>query len=120
MKEHTSQDQNLSESELNRYAQEVFVELEKIQQDEWQHNCKILIDNKIPEEEIEILLDGCCINGKFEIVDKPIGDDQDESSDFFDKIFVDQWQTGMEGDSFAGFIYGKFGDKKWIKIPYYC
>lgn len=34
--------------------------------------------------------------------------------------WVDQWSVGMEGDSFAGFIYVKLKENKFIKCPYSC
>ena len=75
---------------------------------------------EIPEEDFKDLLQDAQLNGKLEFVNEPIGDDQHEQSGIFKEIFVDQWTTNMEGDSFAGFIYGKLKENKWLKVPYYC
>ena len=34
-------------------------------------------------------------------------------------VYVDQWSTGTEGDSFEGFIYAN-AKSQWIKVPYSC
>ena len=66
------------------------------------------------------LLDFADVTGKLEIVSKPAGDNQNESCGVFTEVWVDQWSVGMEGDSFEGFIYGKFANMEWLKIPYSC
>lgn len=71
-------------------------------------------------EDFKGLLDFAGVTGKIEIVSKPDGDNQDESCGVFTEVWVDQWSVGMEGDSFEGFIYGKFSDTEWLKIPYSC
>lgn len=83
-------------------------------------NMKVLADNGIAEADYKALLDFCVVNGELEIVSEPEGDDQDESTGIFKEVFVDQVSVGDSGDSFAGNIYGRFAQKKWLKIPYYC
>jgi len=56
-----------------------------------------------------------------EIVDKPTGQSQDEDWGSFKHVFVDQYQDGgMEGDSFAGYIYIPLPDGKYLKAHYSC
>ena len=66
------------------------------------------------------LLDFANVRDKLEIVSKPDGENQNEECGVFTEVRVDQWSVGMEGDSFEGFIYGKFANMEWIKIPYSC
>jgi len=98
----------------------MYAEIAKAEKEEHEANMKLLSENGIPNEALKNLLDGCGLNGKLEIVNEPAGTDQDESDEFFKQIFVEQRTTGMDGDSFAGFIYGNFGKDKWLKVPYYC
>ena len=72
------------------------------------------------KEDIDMLLDGCRMTGLIEIVSEPTGENQDESQGIFSDVWVDQWSVGDSGDSYAGYIYGKFAENKWIKIPYDC
>jgi hypothetical protein len=65
------------------------------------------------------LLEFCNVSGKIELVDKPDGDKQNENYGMFKNVYVEQWTTGMESDSFAGFIYTNVKGQ-WIKIPYSC
>lgn len=99
----------------------MYAEIAQAEKEEHEANMKLLEENKILYEDFKNLLDDCSITGKIEIVDKPTGYFQEEIEDaFFKQIFVDQWTTGMEGDSFAGYIYGNFGKDKWLKVPYEC
>lgn len=61
------------------------------------------------------------ITDKIEIVDEPQGKPQIEQHGKLTVTHVDQWNVGIEGDSFAGFIYAKFSNEdRWLKIPYEC
>lgn len=62
----------------------------------------------------------CNVTGKIQILDQPKGINQDEEYGIFTEIYVDQGSVGDSGDSFAGCIYAKFGENKWLKIPYEC
>lgn len=89
------------------------------------HNKEIMeqVTAKVGDEALEDfkeLLDFANVTDKLEIVSKPDGDNQNESCGVFTEVWVDQWSVGMEGDSFEGFIYGKFADMEWLKIPYSC
>lgn len=97
-----------------------FSAIAQYEKEQHEENMKLLKENNIPIEDYEDLLDYCSINGKLEIVEKPTGTNQQEGHGMFKSVFVDQWNVGMEGDSFEGYIYGKIGKNKWLKIPYEC
>lgn len=106
--------------ELDEQHKKMYAEIERSEKEEHEQNCKLLEANGLPYEAVKNLLDGCGLNGKLEIVDNPTGANQDETDKYFKEIFVEQWSTGWEGDSFSGYIYGKIDDNKWLKVPYYC
>jgi hypothetical protein len=110
------EEDELMKKELN----EVYELMEREGKEMQEHNQKILEDNKIPLQDFEDLIEGCDVTDKIEIVNIPHGDNQYECYGVFKEIFVDQWSTGMEGDSYAGYIYGKLDKDKWIKVPYSC
>lgn len=60
------------------------------------------------------------VAGLMEIVDKPEGRDNNEEIGVFEEVWVDLRTLGMPGDSFVGEIYAKFGENKWLKVPYKC
>ena len=64
------------------------------------------------------LLDDCIINGEIEIVANPSGGNQHSDCGIFTEVFVEQWSVGDSGDSYSGYIFGKYSTDKWIKIPY--
>ncbi len=108
------------QKELDEQTRGMYAQMAQDEKELHELNCKLLEENAIPNEAVKNLLDGCCLNGILEIVEEPTGDDQDSEDEFFQKIFVEQWSDGWEGDSFAGYIYGKFDENKWLKVPYYC
>ena len=72
-------------------------------------------------EDFKELMQLANVTGKLEIVSEPGGEvAQNESYGVFTEVWVDQRSVGMEGDSFEGFVYGKFADAEWLKIPYSC
>lgn len=108
------------QTEFHEQTQKMVDEIVKEESEERAHNSKLLEENGIPDKALESLLDGCCLNGKLEIVSEPTGTNNNEQCEYFQETFVDQWSVGISGDSFAGFIYGKFAENKWLKVPYYC
>lgn len=84
------------------------------------HNSQLLANIGAPQNEIDYLINDASVSGKMQIFDEPTGDNQNEHYDFFSNIFIDQWTLGIEGDSYGGFIYAEFQDKKWLRIPYNC
>ena len=103
----------------DEWMQKVDAEIAQAEKEEHEHNMKLLAENNIPDEDFKDLIDFCSI-GRLEIVKEPTGDNQNEQYGVFKSVFVDQWTRGMEGDSFAGFIYGKLSKGKWLKVPYEC
>lgn len=98
--------------------------------DEWSKECESINghnNNLINEifgddtEEFEDLVDGCIITDRIEIVSEPQGNDQaEDSGKIVKKVYVDQWTQGCIEDSYAGYIYAKIEENKWLKIPYNC
>lgn len=86
----------------------------------YEHNEEFL--SKYTEEDRkdfrEMMYD-CSIIGKIEIVEKIEGIRQDENYGIFKDIFVEQWCTNMEGDSYNGFVFATVGDI-FIKVPFSC
>ena len=74
---------------------------------------------KNAKEDFKALLDFADVTEKIEFVKKPKGDRQNEAYGIFKNVYVEQWGTSMEGDSYSGNIY-TFVKNKWIKIPYSC
>jgi len=84
------------------------------------HNAALINSfGKTASKHFKDLLDFCDVTGKIELVDKPNGDKQNESYGMFKNVHVDQWSVGMEGDSFAGYMYANVKGQ-WIKVPYSC
>lgn len=109
----------MTEQECWNAAYEALTEWENEVSD---HNNKILSEYNVNVEDFKDLLDFCVVDDKIEVVEKPEGEEQDE--EVYGNLtvtHVDQWSTGMEGDSYSGFIYAKIqGFEKWLKISYSC
>lgn len=58
----------------------------------------------------------------WEIISVPTGDMQNENEygRFIKQIWVDQWATGTEGDSFDGYICVKLKPNKYLKFRFSC
>jgi hypothetical protein len=97
-------------NEIANFNEKVFKEVQDL--------CNVNRDTI--DKDFKSLLDFAILTDKIEIVKKPEGEDQFESCGIFTKVYVDQYSIGMSGDSFSGYIYGKFAHKKWLKIPYEC
>lgn len=105
----------------DEFMQKLYAEIEQAQKAEKEHNENILKKYQVPSDSLELLLDCCNLSGKIEVVKEPKGDFQEDENDiFFLKIYVDQWATGMEGDSFSGFIYGLMNNGMYLKVPFDC
>jgi len=85
-----------------------------------EHNNKILSENNIPVADLVDLLDGSECTGKLSVIKKPTGTNNNKETGCFSMVFCDQYSVGNSGDSFAGFLYGRFSEDKWLKIPYEC
>ena len=84
------------------------------------HNKQLLSEIGAPADEVEEIIVDCDVTGKMEIVETAKGEDLKEQYGFFTSVYADQLCTGVEGDSFAGSIYAKFAEGRWLKIPYEC
>ena len=110
-----------SEEEIAQWDQ-AFAELSALEDEIFASNKALIEKFEIPKEDMDILMQDCnhSYHEKMEIVSLPGGDNQEEDSDFFKEIWVEQWSVGMSGDSYEGYIYAKLGKNQWLKIPYYC
>lgn len=89
------------------------------------HNEEILKTIKHDPDDFKTLMDDGCvrITDKMQWVEKPTFKPEQKPDVFgaFTLTHIDQWTTGMEGDSYAGYMYVKVdGFDKWLKIPYDC
>jgi hypothetical protein len=102
---------------------DAYCELFKLQREVCEHNNIILSEYKVYEDDFSNLLEDCNITGKIEIVREPDGNEQIEKEEYGNLTIthIDQWSIGIEGDSYAGFIYAKIKSiELWLKIPYSC
>lgn len=112
----TEAQKKIDEQQMN----DAYAEIAKAEKEDNEYNDKLLKEIGASWKDFKSLLDGSYHYGKIEIVNNPNGTDQDEKVGIFKQIFVDQWTTGTEGDSFAGYIYARFDKNKWLKIRYEC
>jgi hypothetical protein len=67
----------------------------------------------------EIIKSCDCVKEKMEIVGEPGGKWEDEQYGRTIKgVWIDQWTTGTEGDSFDGYLWVQLKEKKYLKISY--
>lgn len=104
---------------------DVMNEMRKLEEERLEHNTKIITEiiGEVGDKTIESyrrILDGVSVTDKLQIVDEPNGENNHEEFGVFKEMWVDQWSVGDSGDSFEGFIYGKFAANKWLKISYSC
>lgn len=104
------------EQELSR----IYAEISAYELEIKEHNEQFLKSlGKKAQKDFEALMDCCQISEKIKVVDAPKGSKQNENCGIYKDIYVDQWSTNMEGDSYEGFIYAKVKGQ-WIEVPYYC
>lgn len=107
----------LEEQQLKKAMEECH----KWEQEVQEHNTAIIkAMGAHAQQQFNEIIDGCRITNKIELVAKPDGNKQREKYAHFQEIWVHQWSTGMEGDTFAGFIYARVSLGKWLKIAYDC
>lgn len=105
----------------DKQMREVYESLDRCNKEVDDYNNKILSElGDTAQKDFVELLEGSAVTGKIEIVKKPYGEAQDETCGMFENIHVDQHSVGMEGDSYAGYIYGQISKNKWLKVPYEC
>lgn len=111
------------DSESTKEWNEAITEYNKWQVEMDKHNQELLKSIKHKKKDFNNLLDFCEITDKMEWVNKPNFKQENKPDKFgvFKLEYVDQWAMGMEGDSFAGFMYVRVdGHEKYLKIPYSC
>jgi len=84
------------------------------------YNSVMLSGIYAPEQEVDLILNDAKVNGKMEIVSSPKGEANGDKYEFFKEVHVDQYSVGDSGDSYSGAIYAKFGENKWLLIPFEC
>jgi predicted nuclease with TOPRIM domain len=104
------------EQELER----IYAEISAYEKEIAEHNEQFLKSlGKKAQKDFEELMEWSEINEKMKIVDAPKGIKQEQNCGIYKNIYVDQWCTNMEGDSFQGFIYANVKGQ-WIEVPFYC
>jgi hypothetical protein len=71
-------------------------------------------------EDLTDVFDWVHPSGKFELVDEPSGDIQNENYGKIRRVWVDQWSVGDSGDSFSGHVYVKLKLGMWLKMYFEC
>lgn len=106
------------------FQQEAFDAMHKAEQEEEDKNNKLLAElrekfgEKYVADIIDCLKDDEC-DGELSIVDTPGGKRQNENWGSFKFVHVNQYVNGgMEGDSFAGYVYIPLPDGKFLKSHY--
>lgn len=117
----------LSKEEMEEFAEimnDLAAEEHRRIREDSEHNNKILnqlrldLGTEYVEDIIECLKESEA-HGKLEIIDDPGIKPQKEDWGSFDHILVDQYLNGgMEGDSFAGYVYIPLMGKKYLKSHY--
>lgn len=54
------------------------------------------------------------------IVDKPDGHLQKENFGLIKEIWIRQWSTGLEGDTYAGYVFFELSKDRFLKVHYSC
>jgi len=97
-----------------------YEELSQLEREVKLTNARIIKHNNIPKK----VMEDCehSYHRAMKLTSLPGGDRQTEYEDigFFKEIYIEQWATGMSGDSFEGDIYAKLGKDLWLCVPYFC
>ena len=96
------------EDELDRYNNKLLNLIYKYKGDKFEKSLKELIKDVSSDWGSESM----------SIVRKTEGQRQDENFGEIKEIWVNQWSCGDSGDSFAGSVYVKLDDKRFLEIPY--
>ena len=108
------------EDKMRLEMRQIYADLAEYEAEVVEHNSKLIESfGKTAKSDFIDLLDFVDVTEKIEFVNKPKGSRQNESHGIFKNVYVEQWSTSMDGDSYSGFIY-TFVNNKWIKIPYSC
>lgn len=106
---------------LEEQMDEAYAAIHKWETEVAERNNSLIESLGIPGEDLQELLCDCSrITDFIDVVSEPGGDNQDNIIGIFSEVYVDQSSVGDSGDSFAGYIYGKLGENKWLRVPYEC
>lgn len=113
----------MKEKTLEEQMKEVYDDLAKAELEVISQNNDLLKSiGRSAKRMFSRIMEGCDLNlyEKLSIVEKPQGELQPEKYGIFKEIWIQQWSTGMEGDTYGGYIYARYDTDKWLKIPYSC
>jgi len=114
------------ESDFEFYMKEVMDDLAAYDNETDRINMRIFkaIENQIGKgflNDLKALIEDSECKDRFSIVDNPTGKFQQESGfGCITGIWVTQYSVGMEGDSWAGTIWVKLKDYKYLEMPFSC
>lgn len=106
--------------DLSQILSEHYKEIERIEFENHAHNNQILNEINCSQTDYDDLIQDCKVTDKIEIVENPEGEDNNESYGIFEMVFIDEKRNGILEEFIVGFIYAKFGENKWLKVPYEC
>jgi hypothetical protein len=121
--------QNITEEEFVDYMYSEIAEEEKKHFDEmFRVNERIMkaIESTIGKgfaKDLRLLIEDFNCDGTWELVDSTISKYvgyQYEDFGCITGVWVDQWSTGTEGDSYAGYVYVKLKNRLFLKMGWSC
>jgi hypothetical protein len=94
-------------AECARVNNRIFKALTKVKGSQYVHN-------------LHELMEWAEARGTIQIAKRATGNKNKEDFGKIKTIWVDQWSVGMEGDSWAGYIYVRIKKDQYLKIYYEC
>lgn len=101
--------------------EEAFRSMNAYYKEIYDHNAEFIKQfGETHDKDFADLIEGCTVTDKIQFVEKQMGREQfEDDCGVFTNVHVDQWNSGITGDSYGGVIYANvFG--RWIAIPYEC
>lgn len=104
----------------------VWEDLAKYEEEVWRHNQRLLravkkVKGRTFHKYLLSIIESCDrVKDKLEIDKEPNGDWQKETDcgRTIKEVWVDQWATGTEGDSWDGYLWVQLKANKYLKISY--
>lgn len=107
------------------YEENAYKQMADWDEEVWRHNDRLLRAIKkvkgatFHKYLLEIIRECDRVTDKMTIEKEPDGDWQEERYGRTIKgIWLDQWSTGTEGDSFSGYVWVQLKENKYLKISY--
>jgi hypothetical protein len=107
------------------FEAEAYRQVAEWEEDMWRHNQRLMraikkVKGKTFHKYMREIIQSCeRVTNKIEIVKVPDGQRQPEKYGRTGiVVWVDQWSTGTEGDSFSGYVYARLKESKYLKISY--